>query len=226
MSNYTLELINKKSNQKILTKWKRSMDLSHSLWDFGVSIKSYLKEKYRTKNRKKNFNSGITNEFFCEMFSRIESTSDKMDRKSFLKRLVRIIIFQYSCLVDEDLIADYDCVYEHVALPNGWKEGDKINISPLWGCEELRNRAKPSIRQIKLRESALGLIVFKLLCFYAGLAVSDRRGAEKCKNLAKKLSVNWQKTTPESVTLSYLKKNEKNSKLPINELELLEKYSF
>ena len=183
-------------------------------------------EKRSDEKSKKKINSEVMNEFFCEMFSRIESASDGPERMSFLKRLVRIMVFQYSCLVDEELIADCDCVYEHVSLPKGWEKNYKINIPPSWVCEGLREEFKPKIKHIKLRESVLRPIVFRLLCFYAGLAVSDREGAEKCKNLAKKISVNWQKATPEILTLAYLKKREMNSKLPINELDLLEKYSF
>lgn len=78
---------------------------------------------------------------------------------------------------------------------------------------------------IKDKEKLFKRVLFKFVCIYATLALSDREGVIKCKELGKNLSKNWHKSTAEAVTLNILKRREKNSKLPPVEGELLNKIS-
>ena len=75
-------------------------------------------------------------------------------------------------------------------------------------------------------ESIGNLVLFKFICLYACLAVSDRDGAIKCRSLGKELSENWNKSTPEVVTLACLRKISDGLKQQISEIDLLEKFSF
>ena len=168
---------------------------------------------------RKDIDSSRMKAFIYGIFSLLESTSDVVKRRFLMRNFISKIMVSYSYLVDDDtLIVDCIDIISHFSSPL---------VVAFWAwLQDSRMEIRSSIQSIELRESVMRPILFKLLCFYAGLAVSDRAGTEKCKNLAEKLSVNWQKTTPESVTLSYLENREKNSKLPINECDLLEKYSF
>ena len=91
---------------------------------------------------------------------------------------------------------------------------------------EMMNILVSSRYLVEDEEPLVRPIILKLISLYAGLGISDKNGIIKCGELGKQLYFKWEKTTPESVTLSCLKMRVKNSKLPINECELLEKYSF
>ena len=207
---------------------KKGKELFQVFLDFWSRYETLFDIEVPLDELRRNLDLDRMKTFICDMFSLLESTSDKAERKYLMRNTMRNIIIDYSCLIDdEDLMTDCDEVLAHLPTIESYTRKDqqmwRIGFSIV---ESYRMEIKSSIKSIELRESVMRPIVFKLMCFYAGLAVSDRAGTEKCKNLAKRISVNWQKTTPESVTLSYLKKREGNSKLPINELNLLEKYSF
>lgn len=207
---------------------KKGKELFQVFLDFWSRYETLFDIEAPLDELRRNLDLDRMKTFICDMFSLLESTSDKAERKYLMRNTMRNIIIDYSCLIDdEDLMTDCDEVLSHLPMIESYTRKDqqmwRIGFSIV---ESYRMEIKSSIKSIELRESVMRPIVFKLMCFYAGLAVSDRKGVEKCKNLAKKLSVNWQKTTPESVTLSYLKKREKKSKLPINELNLIEKFSF
>jgi len=207
---------------------KKGKELFQVFLDFWSRYETLFDIEAPLGKLKENFDSDNMRKFIQDVLSQLESTSDKAERKYLMRNTIRSIIVAYSCLVDDKgLITDCYKVWAHFSMSDGHtEEEEKIGETISSIVESYRMEIISSIKSIELRESVVRPILFKLMCLYAGLAVSDRKGIEKCKNLARKLSVNWQKTTPESVTLSYLKKREKNSKLPIDELDLLEKYSF
>ena len=208
---------------------KKGKELFQVFLDFWSRYETLFDIEAPLGKLRENLDSDNMRRFIQDVLSQLESTSDKAERKYLLRNIICHIIVVYSFLIDyEDWISDCDDIMTHFSLPSDeYAERDKKIWQIFFSIiKSYRMEVKSSIKSIELRESVVRPIVFKLMCLYAGLAVSDRKGVEKCKNLAKKLSVNWQKTTPESVTLSYLKKREKNSKLPINELNLIEKFSF
>ena len=207
---------------------KKGKELFQVFLDFWSRYETLFDIEATLGKLRENLDSDNMRRFIQDILSQLELTSDKDERKYLMRNTIRSIIVAYSCLVDDKgLITDCYKVWAHFSMSDGHTEKEaKIWETSSSIIESYMMEVRSSIKSIELRESVVRPIVFKLMCLYAGLAVSDRNGAEKCKNLAKKLSVNWQKTTPESVTLSYLKKREKNSKLPINELNLIEKFSF
>lgn len=67
--------------------------------------------------------------------------------------------------------------------------------------------------------------VRQVISIYAGLAVSDREGAAKCRDLGSMVSTYWGKEIPINITLFYLRKSQ-DEKEGISEKELLERESF
>ena len=168
---------------------KKGKELFQVFLDFWSRYETLFDIEAPLGKLRENLDSDNMRRFIQDVLSQLESTSDKAERKYLLRNINRHIIVVYSCLIDdEDWISDCDDIMTHFSLPSEYAERDKKIWQIFFSIvESYRMEVKSSIKSIELRESVVRPIVFKLMCLYAGLAVSDRNGAEKCKNLAKKL---------------------------------------
>ena len=156
------------------------------------------------------------------LFLAIENV-DNESKKLICRKALTIFLNNYSCFAEKKSKkrSDEILLYFHLS-PQDVPETETLDEK----ISEMLGLLLSSGGKIKNREAFMRPAVFKLVCVYAALAVSDKEGKIKCQNLGKEISTKWSKSTPESVTLRYLEKKEKNSKLPVSELALLEKYSF
>ena len=149
--------------------------------------------------------------------------ADNETRKAICRKALTVFISNYACFAKgkaKDRSKDILIYFAESAGEN--KEDEILNQKIL----EMLYLLISSRDIVKDKAAFIQPDVFKLICIYAALAVSDKEGVIKCNQLGKELSTKWNKSTPEMVTLSILKKRERYSKLPICEVELLEKYSF
>ena len=162
----------------------------------------------------------FTNEFLSEL----ETEKKCRKRKAMARKVLLVFLGNYdSCIVDEKTKSICkEIMYHFTSSINDIERNERLDPA----IQELVGSMSSAMKGIEDKETDIRPIIFKLICLYAGLTISDFEGAIKCHDLGKKLSSNWKKYTPINVTLSCLRKREKNSKLPISELALLEKYSF
>lgn len=162
------------------------------------------------------------NIFTGEFLSEIEGFPKRV-RKTMAHKVLLTFLGNYSSLaLQEAHDRNKELMLHFIPSINDIRQNDSLDSA----IQELVAHMSYAMGAVDDKESIIRPIIFKLICLYAALAESDREGIVKCNALGKELSQNWSKSTPESVTLSCLKKKEKNSKLPINECDLLEKYSF
>ena len=218
-----------------------ALELSQEFWD---KYKSFVKEKLPLKGLKKYLSipndvvfyqehcdrgCNVTAEietimskkldiFLDELLSEIETATHE-ERKAIFHRVLQVFLGIYACITNETTKAKCNDITIYIT---SFVESVHPNEYLNQIIREMVSSMLSSLREVMDREIILKPIVFKIVCLYATLAVSDTEGRIKCNQLGKQLH----KSAPESVTLSYLKKREKNSKLPICEIELLEKYSF
>ena len=224
----------------------RMVQLSGRFWNgYKLLLKektslAELKRKIETTNDILFFKKECDNE--CDVFTELRQLETKklnslidillttmfvvneVSKMLILKKILTIFLGNYSCFAK-------GCAKEkskEIMLYFVSSIGESIPMDENleYACLEMLDLFLSSRNIVKNKEAFIRPVVFKLVCLYASLAVSDREGAERCKNLGKELSFKWNKSTPELVTLSILKRRERNSKLPICERELLEKYSF
>lgn len=148
---------------------------------------------------------------------------DNEAKKLICRKALTIFLNNYSCFAEKKSKrrSNEILLYFHLS-PQDVPETETLDEK----ISEMLGLLLSAGEKIKNREAFIRPAVFKIVCVYAALAVSDKEGKIKCQNLGKEISTKWSKSTPESVTLSCLKKREKDSKLPVSELALLEKYSF
>ena len=147
---------------------------------------------------------------------------DKKTKKSVYRKVLATFLGIYTCFVEGDCKEKSKEIMFHFSTPiENFPSNETLHDRTL----ELLHLLISSRDLVEDKEAFTRPIIFKLICLYTALAVSDREGVVKCNALGKELSPKWSKSTPESVTLSILKKKV-DSKLPINECELLERYSF
>ena len=144
-------------------------------------------------------------------------------KKSICRKSLWIFLRNYICFANGKAKTKAKDITLYFSLSMGEAKGNEILNQKIL---ELLDLMLSSREFVKDKEEFTRPIIFKLICLYSALAVSDKDGVIKCNELGKELSTKWSKSTPESVTLSCLKKREKDSKLPVSELSLLEKYSF
>mgnify|MGYP002868636660 CR=1 FL=1 len=160
----------------------------------------------------------FTDEFLSELGGAPQGA-----RKAIAHKVLLTFLGTYSSLVSQEAHdKSKELMLHFIPSINDIRQNDNLESA----IQELVAHMSYAMKTVDDKESIIRPIIFKLICLYAALAVSDREGKVKCNALGKEISSNWSKSTPESVTLSYLKKKEKNSKLPISECGLLEKYSF
>lgn len=162
------------------------------------------------------------NSLVAALLLAIKDVDDKTKKKIF-RKILMVFLGNYSCFAKanaKEKIKDIMLYFipSMVEVPTN----EELNQSGL----EMLHFFLSSRDFVKDKETFIQPVVFKLICLYIALAVSDKEGQIKCHNLGKQIDRKWSKSTPESVTLSYLKEKEKNSKLPISEFELLNEYSF
>ena len=162
------------------------------------------------------------NIFTDEFLSGMEGTPRKV-RKAMAHKVLLTFLGTYSSLASQEAHdRNKELMLHFIPSINDIRQNDCLDSA----IQELVAHMSYAMNTVDDKESIIRPIVFKLICLYSALAVSDREGVVKCNALGREISPKWSKSTPESVTLSVLKKNEVDSKLPINECELLEKYSF
>ena len=160
--------------------------------------------------------------FTDELLSEMEGFPRRV-RKAIAHKVLLTFLGNYSSLASQEAHdKSKELMLHFIPSINDIRQNDSLDST----IQELVSHMSYAMGAVDDKESIIRPIIFKLICLYAALAESDREGIVKCNALGKELSQNWSKSTPESVTLSCLKKKEKNSKLPINECDLLEKYSF
>lgn len=148
---------------------------------------------------------------------------DKESRKQMLRTVLITFLGMYSCFAKETTKEKSNEIILYFSQETvATSRNETLNEEIL----EMLSLFISSRDLVKDKEKLFKRVLFKFICIYAGLGTSDRTGQIKCKEMGEKLSKNWHKSTPEAVTLTILKRREKNSKLPVSELALLEKYSF
>ena len=163
-------------------------------------------------------------DIFVEKFlSELETEKKCKKRKTIARKVLMVFLGNYSSLVEGETKTDCKEIMYHFSNSISNTEKNENLDSAI---QQLVENMITAMKMVEDKEIVVRPIIFKLLCLYAGLTVSDFEGAAKCHDLGKKISSNWKKYTPINVTLSSLTKRERNSKLPISELALLEKYSF
>lgn len=156
-------------------------------------------------------------------FSSLEVTLDMAERRAIARKILMIFIGNYSSLTREKSVKVKSLnLMMHFASP--FEDVDENQYLDLL----VKNLILTVFSQKSKQDidGMVNLILFKFISFYSCLAVSDKEGRIQCNELGKTLSSNWNLSTPETVTLSALKKREKDSKISSSELALLEKYSF
>lgn len=162
------------------------------------------------------------NIFTDEFLSEIEGFPRRV-RKAMAHKVLLTFLGTYSSLASQEAHdKSKELMLHFIPSINDIRQNDCLDSA----IQELVAHMSHAMNAVENKESIVRPIIFKLICLYTALAVSDREGVVKCNALGKELSPKWSKSTPESVTLSILKKKEVDSKLPINECELLERYSF
>ena len=165
-----------------------------------------------------------SDEFISKLFSELEIISNRDEKKTTMQKILLVLLRsdEYFDTVGGELqkLCDDVSIYFSSSLeksPGNEQLDEALHIF-IYLIASAINFVK--------EEEVLEPVLCKLVLIYACLAVSDRKGAEKCKQLGKKIFTNiWFKSIPEVVTLSYLKKLD-HELLPISEFELLERYSF
>lgn len=148
---------------------------------------------------------------------------NKVDRKQMLRTVLITFLGMYSCFTNENTKEKTNQIilyFSHETVATSRNE--TLNEEIL----EMLNLFISSRDLVKDKEKLFKRVLFKFVCLYVALAVSDKEGRIKLDEIGKILSKNWHKSTPEAVTLNILKRREKNSKLPLDECELLGEYSF
>ena len=163
------------------------------------------------------------NEFTEKFLSELANAPNRQARKAFAHKVLLTFLGNYSCFAkDEAKTKARELMFYLVTSINDIQKNETLEET----IQELVDHMSCVMNAVEDKESVIRTIVFRLICLYSALAESDVIGAIKCHDLGKELSPNWGKTTPMKVTLSILEKREKDSKLPFNECESLEKYSF
>jgi len=175
------------------------------------------------KKEPKEYISQKLNVFIDEFLSELGKEQDLKSRKSMFHKVLLVFLGIYSCFAESELYAESKNLMLHFLSSVGDIQRNENLDSAI---QDLVAQMYFAMNTSEDKESLIRMIVFKLMCLYATLAVSDKEGRIICNQLGKELSEKWDKSTPEIVTLSVLKKREKDSKLPINECELLEQFSF
>ena len=161
--------------------------------------------------------------FIDEFLLEMGNAPTRRTRKSIAHKVLLVFLGNYSCFADGEAHSKSKELMIHFSSSiDAIQRNERLDSA----IQELVGHMSYAMNGTEEKEPIIRAIIFKLICMYAALAESDMTGAIKCHDLGKELSSTWKKSTPTMVTLSTLKKREKNSKLPINELELLERYSF
>ncbi len=156
--------------------------------------------------------------FLEKLFSELESIPTRDEKKAVMQKVLSALIgFGNYSTKKVDVITTDICMYFAEEATNTERLDEDLHSL---------NSTLSAAAKFVGKEEIVEPILCKLALMYACLAVSDREGAIKCKQLGKELFTNmWFKSIPELVTLSYLKKMV-HERLPISEYELLERYSF
>lgn len=148
---------------------------------------------------------------------------DKESRKQMLRTALITFLGMYSCFANETAKEKSKEIILYFSQETASiSRNETLNEEIL----EMLSLFISSRDLVRDKEKLFQRVLFKFICIYAALAVSDQTGQIKCKEMGKLLSKNWHRSTPEAVTLTILKRREKNSKLPLDECELLGEYSF
>lgn len=161
--------------------------------------------------------------FIDEFLSELEKEQDLKTRKLMFHKVLIVFLGIYSCFAEGEVHENSKNLMLHF-LPSvkDIQRNEKLDSV----IQDLVSHMYFAMNTAEDKESLIRMIIFKLICIYSALAVSDKDGEIKCHALGEKLSNNWIKTTPTAVALSVLKNRKKNSNLPFNECELLEELSF
>ena len=160
------------------------------------------------------------NVFLGELFSELENLPNRTEKKILMQKFLLVLLSNYACVTGGKLKADCEEIMLHFSNAIA-KSKDNGPVDEAF--HELVGSMTSYMNYVD-SESIIEPILRRLSCIYACLAVSDRKGSLKCKDLSKEITMNlWFKAIPEAVTLWYLKK--RNTQ-PMSELALLESVSF
>lgn len=147
---------------------------------------------------------------------------DKKGRKQMLRTALITFLGMYSCFAKETAKEKSNEIILYFSQESVATSRNEILNEEILEMLDLFISSRDLVKD---KEKLFKRVLFKFICIYASLVISDRTGQIKCQELGKSLSKNWHKSTAEAVTISILKRREKNSKLPPNECELLGRYS-
>lgn len=158
--------------------------------------------------------SNVVDVFIDNVLSEVEKAQDDKEKKSAILDVLLVFLGHYSCFATKSIKMKCRDLMFHFKPYIG-------NIRKNMNLNELTSLIASNLVEDKV--SAMQRIVFKLVCLYACLAISDMDGAAKSTNLAEELSSNWRNGSTGAVTMICLQR--RNHKVK-NEFDLLEKYSF
>lgn len=138
----------------------------------------------------------IVNKFIDNLLSEMEKSLDSYGKKSAILKVLLVFLGNYSCFANDSIREGCKNITLHFVTGNkDIRENDRINDL----IHEMISFITSNM--VENEESVLRIIVFRLLCLYAILAISDKEGANQCAQLAEKLSCDWRKGRAEEVTL-------------------------
>ena len=158
--------------------------------------------------------------FISVLFLEIDKAKTRTRKSIFRKVLTSFLEIYSSVAVLTEKRKSQDIMHYFKISEEMKVELDCDLIESLDGILKFFEESKDQVRSL---ESFMKPIVYRLICMYIVLAISDKQGANMCKNLGKELTEKWGANTAKQVTASYLAKGEKNDE---RIEEILECYYF
>ena len=165
--------------------------------------------------------SNVVDVFIDDILSQVEKAPDAQSKKSDILKSLTVFLGNYSCFVEESIkMKCADVMSYFMPFVPSIVENKHLDCA---AREMMSLISSDNVRDMK---AVIKIIVFKLISFYATLSVSDQEGGMKCISLAKEISHNFYAGYPVAVTLLALQKRVRNSRSLVNEIDLLERFSF
>lgn len=179
-----------------------------------------MEEKF---SNPKDFISWSLGVFTHKFLLELKNAPTKTAKKGMACKVLLVFLGNYSCFAERNAKEKCKNLMNHFSS----SVGDIQKNKPLdLAIEQLVSDMSHAMNMVTDRRAVIRMIIFRLICLYAGLSSTDAEGAVKCHDLGKCIHFNWEKYTPIMVTLSCLRKQKKSAKSSISDLALLNRYSF
>ena len=154
------------------------------------------------------------------LFLEIDKADTKTRRSIFRKVLTRLLEKYSSVAVLREQRKSQDIMHH---LKPSKKEQVELSSDLIESLDGMLELFEESQGQVRSPRDFMKFVVYRLICMYIVLAVSDSQGAKMCKNLGKEMADRWGENTAKQVAIPYIAKGEKNEE---RVEEILESYRF